>query len=435
MDSNRLTRRNFLKTTGLAAGGLATAPLFATQGASRPANTIRQNLFEAVENVKVGVLLPQSNIYPGLGQSFASGLQFYFDQVEPRPAGRAIQFIPEDTGFGYRLVRSKVAKLTGPDSVKLVVGLVNPVIVAGLHQILQENQALLLASSSGENLPRQEQTSPYVLQHSLMQWQSNWALGRWAAQHIGRRAFMASSLYDSGYDAFYAFRLGFEGAGGEIVDTQVTHNPATTNDLDPAALFDRIAATRPDFVFASYSGPQAVEFVKAYAASGFSGQIPLVGSSFLVDEAILPDMSEAALGIKTVFSWSNRLDNSLNRSFSAAYQAQTGVQANPFAVLGFEAGRLLEEIVKAAAGEKNRVTLSSATLVSNDFTGPRGPLTIDPFTGGFGGPLYLREVQPGQGMPSNAVIDVLEAPTYRDNQLETLRRSLKTGWLHGYLCI
>jgi branched-chain amino acid transport system substrate-binding protein len=111
------------------------------------------------------------------------------------------------------------------------------------------------------------------------------------------------------------------------------------------------------------------------------------------------------------------------------------VQANPFAVLGFEAGRLLEEIVKAAAGEKNRVTLSSATLVSNDFTGPRGPLTIDPFTGGFGGPLYLREVQPGQGMPSNAVIDVLEAPTYRDNQLETLRRSLKTGWLHGYLCI
>lgn len=435
MDSNRLTRRNFLKTTGLAVGGLATAPLFATQGATGPATINQQPLFEAVEPLKVGVLLPQSNTYPGLGQSFASGLQLYFDQVEPRPAGRAIQFILEDTGFGYRLVRSKVAKLTGPDGVKLVVGVVNPAIAAGLHEILQENQGLLLLSSSGENLPRQEQASPYVLQHSLMQWQSNWALGGWTAHNIGKRAFMASSLYDSGYDAFYAFRLGFEGARGEIVDTQITHNPATTNDLDPAALFDRIAATRPDFVFASYSGPQAVEFVKAYASSGLSGQIPLVGSSFMVDEAVLPDMGEAALGIKSVFSWSNNLDTGPNRSFSAAYQTQTGLPANAFATLGFEAGRLLAGIVKAAEGDVSRITPSRAALVSNDFTGPRGPLTIDPFTGGFSSALYLREVRQGQGMTGNAVIGELEPPAYGDNQIETLQTSLKTGWLHGYLCI
>src|SRR5262249_55244148 len=151
---------------------------------------------------------------------------------------------------------------------------------------------LLLVSDAGADAVEPVRGGGSVFFDSLGYWQASWAMGDWAARNLGRRAVVAASLYESGYDSLYAFQPGLEEAGGEGVETCVTHVPPATHDTGRAIAAIRRAV--PDFVFAAYSGQPAVDFVRAYADSGLARRVPLAGSSFLVDETLLPAMGAAA---------------------------------------------------------------------------------------------------------------------------------------------
>src|SRR2546426_10380737 len=74
-------------------------------------------------------------------------------------------------------------------------------------------RTFLILADAGANIVRETEQSPYVFHNTLGYWQSSLALGEWAVRNIGKKVFVASSFYESGYDALYAFRLGAEIAG------------------------------------------------------------------------------------------------------------------------------------------------------------------------------------------------------------------------------
>src|SRR5207244_3918342 len=146
-------------------------------------------------------------------------------------------------------------------------------------------------------------------------------LGAWSAQNLGRRALLAASFYESGYDSLYAAEMGIEAAGGQVAERQVNHGP--TGPRPVAELIAAIKCVRPDFVFAAYSGQEAVAFVRAYAEAGLKDTIPLVGSAFLADESRLSEMGGAAVGIHSALSWAPTLATPDNQAFAAAYTQLT----------------------------------------------------------------------------------------------------------------
>lgn len=424
-----LSRRTFLVAGGLAATSLAYVTL---NRSPAPAATAALTLSHpAAEPLKIGVLLPASGNYPGLSQSLLTGMQLYFDLVEPQPGGRPIQLIPQDNHLGFSLLETQ--KFLEEDGLKLVTGIVNPRQIPLLHGLFEQHEAFFVATHAGENLWRPEANSANVFHVTLQYWQANWALGYWAATNLGRKALLVSSFYESGFDARYAFQLGFEAGGGEISRVVLTHLPGDPAEFDITSLAQAVDAASPDLIYAAYSGPEAVEFTQAYAASGLAARVPLVGSSFLTEESLLEAQGAAALGIKTAGAWASNLEARETRAFVTVYQAQTGQPPGPFALLGFEAARVMAGALRASGGEIENNAAFRKALASAAFASPRGPAGMDIATSSLTGALYLRQVQAGpDGKPVNQVLGKLDFINANHPQFDDLMNSTRSGWTNPY---
>jgi branched-chain amino acid transport system substrate-binding protein len=87
---------------------------------------------------------------------------------------------------------------------------------------------------------------------------------------------------------------------------------------------------------------------------------------------------QAADGVTASLHYFPGLNTQENRDFQAAYKAKFGGKTgSEFAVAGYDAARLVVEAIKAAGGDKARF---KSELAKVEFTGPRGPLKIDPKT-------------------------------------------------------
>jgi branched-chain amino acid transport system substrate-binding protein len=426
-----ISRRKFITKFGLAAGASALLPIIPPFVPKRSVNTT--SLFKKDHPLTLGILLPPSNVYPAMGENLLAGISLYFERTGNQVSGREIVLRCEQTGFGPNSAVQKSCKLLETDKVDLVTGIVDTAVNIEIRRLFHNKRIFLIANQVGANVLRAHDHSPYIIHNSLDYWQANWALGHWAANHVGKKALVAASFYESGYDALYAFNLGFEDGGGKIIRTVVDNLPS--EKPDNSALMSVIKKDKPDLVFASYSGGEAINFVKAFSCSDFYRQIPLLGSGFMVDETILKTQGKTALGIRSCFPWSSSLNQTASKEFCAAYRKKTGHSADAFAMLGFETARLIAEAVNTANGNLQDSNLLRKGFVNARFNSPRGQLKMNTHTCNFSGPLYLREVRRHGRSLVNEVIGELNTRTEPDTYAAELFAGPKTGWLNPYLCV
>ena len=426
----RLSRRAFLRTISGAAGLLAGAPLLAASAESRARSAAPATLLARIP-LRVGVLLPRPPSYPAIGPNFLAGMRLYLAQHGERAGGRAVQLLVRDSGVLPDRALTAMRGLLEPTQADLLVGMMRSGLASSLHPLLEARQVPLIVAGAGANLTRQADARPYIFRNTLGAWRASWALGHWAARNLGGTALIATSFYDSGYDANYMFELGFEDAGGTVLGTSVSHRP-TDGPGHLGALMGDIRLARPQVVFAGYAGPAAAEFVRAYAAAGLHGRIPLLGAGFLADERHLHTLGGAALGIRTALPWAEALDTAANRDFGHAFRASAGRPADAFAVLGYDTAQLIAAAAGADASEPGALRRA---LASAAFGGPRGPVAMDPQALDVSTPLYLREVRASAGALRNAVLGELAAPALLDARFQAVRAATKTGWQNAYLCV
>lgn len=164
--------------------------------------------------------------------------------------------------------------------VRVVVALIGAPIVPDLVPIYAKHNALLVVVNAGENFPIIE--SPHVVYSTLNYLETAFLAGRYGAETFGPRALRVNSWYEAGFDTLYAFEQGLTQAGGALVDTVTTHTP---NGENLGVAIDAIRTLRPDFVYASYYGDTARQFMQAYRGAGLLEDIPLLGSAFMSDDS------------------------------------------------------------------------------------------------------------------------------------------------------
>ncbi|MBI3912662.1 MAG: ABC transporter substrate-binding protein [Chloroflexi bacterium] len=375
---NGLTRREFLKIAGLTAAGATIGGSLLSACAPAPAVPL-----------KVGVLLPYTDIYAVLGESITAGMEMYFDEVGGTAGGRKIQLIKEDEGTAVDAAAQKARKLVEQDEVAFVTGIVSSGVLAGVRDYFHNNKKLLICSNAGANSISRAAKTPYIWRTSFTNWQPNWPMGAWAFKNVGKKAIISVPDYGAGADMASAFKNSFEAAGGQVVSLQKTPFP---NMGDPAPFITELKNANPDLVYAFYSGGAAVTFVKAWGSFGLAGKIPLLGAGFMTEEDVLPAQGDAALGAKTGLHWSLMLDTAENNKFKDAYKKKTGKDANVFAVTGYDTGRVIVEMLNKVQGDASKVDKLIEAIPSVSFTGPRGPFTLDAKTQNPKQKVYLREV-------------------------------------------
>ncbi len=388
-----LSRRSFIKAAATVGAAAAAGPLLAACKPAAPSAPL-----------KLGVLLPYSDIYAVLGESITEAMKMYFEEVGNSAGGRTIELITEDTEIKPDVAQQKARKLVEQDKVDLVTGIVSSGVAVALRDYFDETQNILIISNAGANSMTRGAKSKYIFRTSFTNWQPNWPLGTWAYKNIGKKAVISVPDYGAGHDMENAFANSFLAAGGEIVSAQYTPFP---NMGDPAPFITDLKNAGADMVFAFYSGGAAVTFVKAYGEFGLTGSIPFVCAGFTVEEDVLPAEGDAALGAKSGLHWSLVLDNPENKKFTAAYKARTGKDANVFAVQGYDTARVIHEAINKVQGNTTDKDKLIEAISGVTFTGPRGAFKFDPNTHNVVQHIYAREVRKVDGALHNYVLEDL----------------------------
>lgn len=387
-----MTRREFLKAAGLITTATVAGPLLAACGPGGAASG----------PLKIGVLLPYSDIYAVLGESITEAMRMYFESVGNQAGGRDIELITEDTEIVPDVGLQKARKLVEQDQVDLVAGIVSSGVAVAVRDYFHDNKKILIIANAGANSMTRGSKSPYIFRTSFTNWQPNWPLGAWAYENVAQRVFISAPDYAAGHDMVNAFSNSFLAAGGEIIgEPQWTPFP---NMGDPAPFITQIQDADPPMLYAFYSGGAAVTFVKAFGEFGLAGNIPLVVAGFMVEEDVLPAQGEAAKGAFSGLHWALLLDTPENKEFTAAYKARTGKDANVFALQGYDTARVIVEALNGTQGNTSDVDKLAETIGGVSFTSPRGPFRMDPNTHNVIQHIYAREVQEVDGTLHNVVI-------------------------------
>ena len=383
----RLTRREFLKVAGGTAAALSLpAILSGCGGASGP--------------LKIGVLLPYSDIYAVLGESITDAMRLYFEQNGNELAGREIELITEDTEISPDVAQQKAIKLVEQDEVDFVTGIVSSGVIMALRDYFHDNQKLLICSNAGANPISRGAKTPYIWRTSFTNWMAPYSMGGWAAENVGTRAIISIPDYAAGENNVTGFTHSFEAAGGEVIAVQRTPFP---NMGDTAPFMAELADSGADMVYSFYSGGAAVTFVRAY--SDFGLDLPMLCAGFMVEEDVLPAEGEAALGIRSTLHWSYVLDNPENNQFKADFREMTGRDADVFAVQGWDTARVIAQMLERVEGDTTDVDAMIEALDGISFDSPRGPFTLDANSQAPKNNMYLREVQDVDGTLRNVILE------------------------------
>src|SRR5206468_12948911 len=108
-----------------------------------------------------------------------------------------------------------------------------------------------------------------------------------------------------------------------------------------------------DAVFIGFAGVAALRFLKQFEEAGLKGKIPLLANQTAVDEALLRNMGDEALGVVSTMHYSAALDTPANRAFVGADRKAFGTDPGYYSVGAYTAGLFLkQEIGRASCRER-----------------------------------------------------------------------------------
>jgi branched-chain amino acid transport system substrate-binding protein len=160
-----------------------------------------------------------------------------------------------------------------------------------------------------------------------------------------------------------------------------------------------------DVVVSTFAGGGAIRFVKQYADTTLKGKVPLVATGFQMDEAVLRQLGDEAVGIVSALFWSPTLDTPANTAFVKAFSARHGKTPSVYHMSMNSGARWACEALKAteAKPDDQEALLAAIRRTSETLPDPRGPIKIDEY----GNPtqnVYILRVDRRDGKLENRVI-------------------------------
>lgn len=421
-------RRLFLAQLGLWGSALGGLNLSARPAPDPGPAAVEAPLFA---EGRIGLLVPSPQACRGLDEHLLAGFRLALDQARAAGADLRLELLRSETRLAPLASRRAAESLLQKQQADLVVALAQPGTVASLAPLFQDAGRCLLAVDGGANLVRRSEANPFVFYNTLGQWQAAWALGRWASRTYHGEGFVVASSFETGHDALRAFRLGAESAGRGERGFHVPRMPLkeAPEGLAPLETVDLIRRTGPAYVVALAGRGDGLDFLKAYQQAGLLGQIPLVGSAFLAEDALAAGRGDLLDGFTTASGWSAALPTAANRSFLAAYRKAAGREANAFAALGFDTGRMLLAALRASGGQ---VRFVREALEQAAWDGPGGRRSLDPASHVATGDVHVTRFEQRLGQSRTAVLHQETQLANGSFEVDALLRSVRPALVNPY---
>ncbi|MGA7328047.1 MAG: ABC transporter substrate-binding protein [Rhodomicrobium sp.] len=357
------------------------------------------------KQLKVGLLVPYSGVYAALGKEIDEGFML---AIEEAGIAGSLNVVREDTEVKPPVGLAKAHKLILEDQVDAITGIVSSGVLAAVRDYIDSEKVPLIVANAGNDEITGARCSKYITRVSFSNAQVNRPMGKWMHDRGIKKVYTIAPDYAAGHQDMDAFGEAFKAAGGEIVGSDYTPF-GKTQDFGP--YLTKAKAANPDAIYVFYAGSEAISFVKQYDSLGIKKSIPLYASGFLTSALYVNAEGPAAEGVIAGLHYVPTIDTPENKAFVADFKAKTGRAPSEYAVQGYDAGRSLALAIKGGATDRESI---AAALPKTSYTGPRGPLKIDPATNNIVQNIYVYDtVAGGSGLTQKIIAtipNVADAP-------------------------
>ena len=384
LEDSAVTFRTTPRRTFLAlAVALAAIPAFAQTSA---------------EPIRIGFLTVRTGALAAGGKQMEEGINLFMKERNSTIAGRKVELIIADTGGSPPQARAKVQELVEKDHVHVIIGPLATFEALAIDDYIKQSQVPLVTPTSAaqKDLAQQGQND-YVVHAVGTAAQPMHVLGDYAARKLGVKTVVSvADDFTYGHEGSAGFQAGFEAAGGKVV--QKLWPPLNVGDY--GSYVGQIKTA--DGVYAGFAGINGLRFLKQYAEFGMKPTV--FGNPTCVDEGVLKNMGDEALGVYSASWYSAELDTPDNKRFVAAVMKEYNVVPGFYTASTYVAAMQVEAALNLIKGRvEDKPAFVKALHEARLAASPIGPIRIDKY----GKPvlnIYVRKVERKDGRLVNAIV-------------------------------
>jgi branched-chain amino acid transport system substrate-binding protein len=356
---------------------------------------------QSPEPLKIGFLTVLTGPLAAGGKQQEEGAALFLKERNGMIAGRKVELITQDTAGQPALAKTKLQELVERSKVQVSIGPLATNEALAMDGYVRETKVPLITTTSAATVDlKARQPHPYVLHAFGTAPQVTYPLGDYAAKELKfKKICIVAEDFTYGHEGAGGFQIGFEGAGGKIV--QKLWPPLNAPEYGVY-----LAQIKPDVdaIYTGFAGSNPLRFLKAFASFGLQGKMAVLGNTTMTDEGILKVMGDEAVGVYTGGWYAAGLNTPDNKKFVAGINAEYKHDPGFYTAGPYTALLIIEEALKVTGGKTDDAPafLKAMHDVRLDH-GPIGPVRLDQY----GTPIldiHIRKVARVNGKLTNTII-------------------------------
>src|SRR5689334_22372952 len=350
--------------------------------------------------VRVGFLTVNTGALAAGGRQMNEGLTLYLKEHGNKLAGRAIEVVTLDTAGQPATTRTRTQEAVERYHVDVIIGPLAAFEALAINDYVKQVKVPVISPSAAAEDLTQRSLNPWFVRAVTTSAQMNHPLGEYAAKVLKyKRVATVGDDFAFGHETTAGFQRTFEENGGKIV--QKLWSPL--NVADYGSYIGELK-TDVDAVYASFAGANGLRFLRQYSEYGLKGKIPVLGNMTTVDEGILKNMGDEAVGVVSCGWYTAAIDSPENKKFVEAVRAAYGADPGYYTAGAYTAAMFLDLALQKVKGNVADKAAFMKALRSLDIKDSfRGPIRIDEY----GNPVlnvYVRKVERKGGKLQNSVL-------------------------------
>lgn len=317
-------------------------------------------------DVKVGFVATLSGPSADVGRDQLDGFNMALEQLGNKLGGQAVTVIREDDQQKPEAALGAVSKLLERDKVDIVTGLTFANVLMALQGKIAGTDVPFVGSVAGPSAVAGAQCKPNLF---VTSWQSDVpaeVVGKYLTDKGVKTISTLTPNFVGGKDKIAGLKRFYK---GEIVEEMYT----PLNQLDFSAELTKLAAAKPDAVYAFYPGGLGVTFVRQYQQAGLLGKIPLYTSN-TIEGTALDAMGNAAVGAIIGDTWSPGHPSEESRRFVDAFRKKYNRLPSAYAAFSYDAAMLLDAAVRSVKGNTSDRKALTRAIAGASFKSVRGTM-------------------------------------------------------------
>jgi branched-chain amino acid transport system substrate-binding protein len=366
--------------------------------------TLSYQALAQTEPLRLGFLTVRSGALAAGGKQMEEGITLLLKQRNYTLAGRKVELFIADTGGQPAQAKTKTQELIERDKVHVIIGPLATFEALAIDAYIKEAKVpLITPTSAAQNDLAQQKNNDFVLHAVGTAAQPMHVLGEYAAKKLGyKRIATIADDFTYGHEGQAGFQHTYEDNGGKVV--QKLWSPLNVADYG-----SYVGQIKPnvDAVYAGFAGVNGLRFLRQFNEYGLKSKIAVFGNPTCVDEGVLKNMGDEALGVVTASWYAATIDTPDNKRFVQAILDEYKVVPGFYTVGTYTAGLFLEEALKAISGKfEDKAGFVRALHNVRLSSGPMGPIRLDEY----GKPIlniYIRKVERKDGRLVNSIVETM----------------------------